>query len=56
VRIVIVAGTVQACHDGSASQSFPDRIAVEDPRACFALSDADRRLVFAQRSAENRRI
>ena len=35
-------------------ERFPDRIAVEDLRACFALSDADRELVFAQRGAENR--
>jgi hypothetical protein len=35
-------------------ERFPDRIAVEDLRACFALSDADRRLVFDQRGAENR--
>ncbi len=35
-------------------ERFPDRIAVEDLRACFALSDADRLLVFAQRGAGNR--
>jgi hypothetical protein len=35
-------------------ERFPDRIAVEDLRACFALSDADRQLVFAQRGAANR--
>jgi hypothetical protein len=35
-------------------ERFPDRIAVEDLRACFALSDVDRQLVFAQRGAENR--
>jgi hypothetical protein len=35
-------------------ERFPDRIAVEDVRACFALSDADRRGVFAQRGAESR--
>ncbi len=35
-------------------ERFPDRIAVEDLRACFALSDRDRTLVFDQRGAENR--
>jgi len=35
-------------------ERFPDRIAVEDLRSCFALSDADRELVFAQRGAANR--
>jgi len=35
-------------------ERFPDRIAVEDLRACFALSDRDRALVFDQRGAENR--
>jgi len=35
-------------------ERFPDRIAVEDLRACFALSDADREFVFAQRGAANR--
>jgi Domain of unknown function (DUF4158) len=35
-------------------ERFPDRIAVEDLRACFALSDRDRVLVFDQRGAENR--
>lgn len=35
-------------------ERFPDRIAVEDLRACFALSDADRELVFAQRGASSR--
>jgi TnpA family transposase len=33
---------------------FPDRIAVEDLRACFALSERDRGLVFGQRGAQNR--
>lgn len=35
-------------------ERFPDRIPVEDLRSCFALSDADRALVFAQRGAANR--
>jgi TnpA family transposase len=35
-------------------ERFPDRIAVEDLRACFALSDADRVLVFDQRGPQNR--
>jgi len=35
-------------------ERFPDRIAVEDLRACFALSDRDRSLVFDQRGAETR--
>lgn len=35
-------------------EGFPDRISVEDVRACFALSEADRVLVFAQRGAANR--
>ncbi len=35
-------------------ERFPDRIAVEDLRACFALSDRDRLLVFDQRGPENR--
>jgi hypothetical protein len=35
-------------------ECFPDRIAVEDLRACFALSDRDRVLIFEQRGAENR--
>jgi TnpA family transposase len=35
-------------------ERFPDLIAVEDLRACFVLSDADRELVFAQRGAANR--
>jgi TnpA family transposase len=35
-------------------ERFPDRIAVEDLRACFALSDRDRVLVFDQRGPENR--
>lgn len=35
-------------------ERFPEHIAVEDLRACFALSDADRALVFAQRGAANR--
>lgn len=35
-------------------ERFPEQIAVEDLRACFALSDADRALVFAQRGAPNR--
>jgi TnpA family transposase len=34
-------------------ERFPDRIAVEDLRACFALSDHDRVLVFEQRGPEN---
>lgn len=35
-------------------ERFPDRIAVEDLRACFALSDRDRSLVFDQQAPENR--
>lgn len=35
-------------------EGFPDRITVEDVRACFALSEADRALVFDQRGPENR--
>ncbi len=35
-------------------ERFPDRIAVEDLRACFALSDRDRVLIFDQRGPENR--
>jgi TnpA family transposase len=35
-------------------ERFPDHIAVEDLRACFALSDRDRVLVFDQRGPENR--
>ena len=35
-------------------EQFPDRIAVEDLRACFALSDRDRVLVFDQRGPGNR--
>jgi hypothetical protein len=35
-------------------ERFPDRIAVEDLRACFALSDHDRVLVFDQRGPDNR--
>jgi len=35
-------------------ERFPDRIPVEDLRACFALSDRDRLLVFDQRGPENR--
>ena len=35
-------------------ERFPDRIAVEDLRACFALSDRDRVLIFEQRGPENR--
>jgi TnpA family transposase len=35
-------------------ERFPDGVAVEDLRSCFALSDADRELVFAQRGAANR--
>jgi TnpA family transposase len=35
-------------------ERFPERIAVEDLRVCFALSDRDRELVFAQRGPENR--
>jgi hypothetical protein len=35
-------------------ERFPDRIAVEDLRACFALSDSDRVLIFEQRGPENR--
>jgi len=35
-------------------ERFPDRIAVEDLRACFALSDRDRVLVFDQRGPGNR--
>jgi uncharacterized protein DUF4158 len=35
-------------------ERFPDRIAVEDLRACFALSDRDRVLIFDQRGPDNR--
>ena len=35
-------------------ERFPDRIAIEDLRACFALSDRDRVLIFEQRGPENR--
>ncbi|MDX6707639.1 MAG: hypothetical protein QOI48_3485 [Solirubrobacteraceae bacterium] len=35
-------------------ERFPDRIAVEDLRACFALSDRDRVVIFEQRGPENR--
>ncbi len=35
-------------------ERFPDRISVEDLRACFALSDRDRVLIFEQRGPENR--
>ena len=35
-------------------ERFPDRIAVEDLRACFALTERDRTLVFDQRGPENR--
>ncbi len=35
-------------------ERFPDRIAVEDLRACFALKERDRTLVFEQRGPENR--
>lgn len=35
-------------------ERFPDRIAAEDLRACFALSDRDRVLIFEQRGPENR--
>ncbi|MDP8967184.1 MAG: DUF4158 domain-containing protein, partial [Actinomycetota bacterium] len=35
-------------------ERFPEQIAAEDLRACFALSDSDRALVFAQRGAANR--
>jgi len=35
-------------------ERFPDRIAIEDLRTCFALSDGDRSLVFEQRGPENR--
>ncbi len=35
-------------------ERFPDRIAVEDLRACFALKERDRTLVFDQRGPENR--
>ena len=35
-------------------ERFPEQIAVEDLRACFALSDADRDLVFEQRGASSR--
>ncbi len=35
-------------------ERFPDRIAVEDLRACFALSDRDLSLIFDQRGPENR--
>ena len=33
---------------------FPDRIAVEDLRACFALKERDLTLVFDQRGPKNR--
>jgi hypothetical protein len=35
-------------------ERFPDRIAVEDLRACFALKERDLTLVFDQRGPENR--
>ena len=35
-------------------ERFPDRIAIEDLRACFALSDRDRVVIFEQRGPENR--
>jgi hypothetical protein len=35
-------------------ERFRDRIAAEDLRACFALSDRARSLVFDQRGPENR--
>jgi TnpA family transposase len=35
-------------------ERFLDRIAVEDLRACFALKERDRTLVFDQRGPENR--
>jgi hypothetical protein len=35
-------------------ERFPNRVAIEDLRACFALSDADRDMAFAQRGAANR--
>jgi hypothetical protein len=35
-------------------ERFPDRIAVEDLRACFALKERDLTLVFDQRRPENR--
>jgi hypothetical protein len=35
-------------------ERFPEQIAVGDLRACFALSDADRELVFAQRGVASR--
>jgi hypothetical protein len=35
-------------------ERFPDRIAVEDLRACFALADCARVLVFEQRGPANR--
>jgi TnpA family transposase len=35
-------------------ERFPDRIAVEDLRACFALSDRDSVVIFEQRGSENR--
>jgi hypothetical protein len=38
----------------SGLERFPDRIAVEDLRACFALSDRDRVLIFDQRGPGNR--
>jgi Domain of unknown function (DUF4158) len=40
--------------EGRRLERFPDRIAVEDLRECFALSDRDPELVFAQRGPENR--
>ena len=35
-------------------ERFPDRIAVEDLRVCFALKERDRTLVFDQRGPKNR--
>jgi TnpA family transposase len=35
-------------------ERFPDRVAVEDLRACFVLTERDLTLVFAQRGPENR--
>jgi hypothetical protein len=35
-------------------ERFPDRIDVEDLRACFALSDRDRELIYDQRGVDNR--
>jgi hypothetical protein len=35
-------------------ERFPERIAIEDLRACFALSDRDRVLIFEQRGPVNR--